>query len=383
MIEVSPRLVFLVGTIAAIFGLMYWDRKNVERSGILFFRRTKKGIEIIDRIAKKFPRFWNAYAWGGVIAAFASILLISLTVGGSIFNVAVTGNPSSNFGLVAPGTGSTVSTQPGVTFVPAEYWFISIVVLMVVHELSHGIVARLEDFDINSVGVLVLGVIPGAFVEPKGQNMLGGAEEVEGESHGAWDQGDWISRIKVLSAGSWANYVFAAVFLGLWILSGSMLASPGEIHYTAQKGYPAAEAGMDSGRLIAFNGSEINNISEFNSSASKIKVNETYSLKTTEGEFKVEATSINGDEKGYLGVRFSIYSGLERWFLSLLQIISFLNLGIGLFNMLPAKPLDGGHILDAVVERFAGEEYRKYVNYWSGFVILTLITVLVYSIMAS
>jgi membrane-associated protease RseP (regulator of RpoE activity) len=374
------RLIFLGGVIGLIFLLMYRDRENVERHGILFFRRTKKGLNLIDRIAKKFPRFWNVYAWAGVLAAFASIIIITYVMGSSVLGVVSTGTPSADFGLVAPGTGDSVSTQPGVTFVPAEYWFISIAILMIVHELSHGIVARLEEFEINSVGVLVLGVIPGAFVEPKGENMLPGGGETEGESHGAWDQGNWISRIKVLSAGSFANYVFAVIFAFAWAGSSTFLATPGEIYYSSQEGFPAAEAGMTQGQLLSFNGSEIVNSSEFSEQASKIKPNETYSFDTSEGSFEVTAADKEGS--GHVGLRFSPFQPLERWFVSLLQVISFLNLGIGLFNMLPAKPLDGGHIVDAVVERFAGEEARKYVNIWSAFVILTILAVLIFSILA-
>jgi membrane-associated protease RseP (regulator of RpoE activity) len=395
----SPRMIFLTAVLVSIFLLMWRDRKNVERVGILFFRRTKNGIELIDKIAKKFPRFWNIYAWGGVLAAFASILLISLVVGNSVYGVLETGNPSEDFGLVAPGTGSSVSTQPGVTFVPAEYWLISIAILMVVHELSHGIVARLEDFEINSVGVLVLGIIPGAFVEPKGDNMLPGDEEENDtkdadESHGAWDQGNWISRIKVLSAGSWANYLTAAVFLVSAIGFSNAVSFPNGINYQAQQDFPAAQAGMQNGTLESINEMPIKNIEDIRQATEELAPGETVDIVTTEGEFTVTATQKQGFEGGYIGLRFTgveteykegfrRFSGIIGWITGLLQVVAFLNLGIGLFNMLPAKPLDGGHILDAVVERFAGEEYRHYVNAWSGMVILTLIFVIGYSIFAA
>jgi len=385
------RLGFLIGVIGLISVLLWRDRENVERKGILFFRRTQRGIDLIDRIAKKTPKFWNVYAWTGVVAAFASMILITVVLGRGILDTVLSGVPSESFGLVAPGTGSSVSTQPGVTFVPAEYWFISIAVIMVVHELSHGIIARLEDFEINSVGVLVLGIIPGAFVEPKGENMLpnGDDEQEENENEDGeegmaapWDQGDWKSRLKVLSAGSFANYVTAFIFLAAFFGASNLMASPGEVNYQAQASFPAAEAGMNQGRLLAFNGSEIDNITEFTRSADSIKANETYNLVTSEGEFNVTATSREGVEgdSGYIGVRFSPFTPLENWFASLLQIIAVLNLGIGMFNMLPAKPLDGGHIIDTVVERFIGDEGRRYVNIWSLAVILILAGVLVYSI---
>jgi hypothetical protein len=190
--DLFPVDFFIVAVVGFISLLLWRDRENVERRGILFFRRTQKGIELIDRIAKKAPRFWNIYAWLGVFAGFASMIGISAVVGRGALNTFLTGVPSESFGLVAPGTGSTVSTSPGLVVFPAEYWLISIAVIMVVHELSHGIIARLENFEINSVGVLVLGVIPGAFVEPEGENMLGNSEEAEDGSMAApWDQGDW------------------------------------------------------------------------------------------------------------------------------------------------------------------------------------------------
>lgn len=371
------RLIFLGGILSLIFLLMYRDRENVERHGILFFRRTGKGLEMIDKIAERFPRFWNLYAWAGVVAAVASILFITFYMGSTVFSVVSSGTPSADFGLVVPTAGDSVSTNPGYTGVPAEYWFISITILMIVHELSHGIIARTQDFDINSVGVLVLGVIPGAFVEPKGGGLPGSGDA---DPAGAWDQGDWISRIKVLAAGSWANYVFAVLFALAWAGTASFLVTPGEIYYTAEEGFSANEAGLEQGRLISFNGTQVEDIQNFSETASRIEVNQTYSIETTEGKFQVRADSRNGG--GHIGLRFSSFTPLEGWFVKLLQIVSALNLGIGLFNLLPAKPLDGGHILDAVAVRFFGEEAGKYVNIWSAAVILVLVSVLLFSLLA-
>jgi hypothetical protein len=391
------RLGFLVGVIGLIFLLLWRDRENVERAGILFYRRTKNGINTIDRIAKRFPRFWNMYAWGGVLAAVVSVPVMLYSVAGMVESAVLAGKPAEGAGLVYPSTGSTVSQSPGAIGVPAEYWFISIAILMVVHELSHGIVARCQDFEINSVGVLVLGIIPGAFVEPKGENMLPGGDDADrdesGEHHGAWDQGNWLSRVKVLSAGSWANYITAGLFVLFAIgLSGAVTHSNG-LMYQAQEDYPAYQAGLGNGTLQMVDNHTITGVQDVRKATAELQPGDSARLVTTEGNFTVTAAEREGFEGGYLGLQFTqvdieynqgfrSYSGVLSWFIGLFQIVGFLNLGIGLFNMLPAKPLDGGHILDAVVERFAGEEYRKYVNTWSAILILTLIGVLAFSILA-
>ncbi len=394
MVEVNTRLIFLLGTLGLIGFLMWWDRKNVERVSILFFRRTKNGIDMIERIAKKAPRFWKVYGWLGVVAGIISMVLITGLMGSMVFEVVSTGEPSGEAGVALPSTGDSVSAQPGIISIPAESWLISIAILMVVHELSHGIIARSENFEINSVGVLVLGIIPGAFVEPKGENMLPGGEEVEGESHGAWDQGNWISRIKVLCAGSWANYLTAGLFILIaGGMTGAVSFSTG-IMYQAQEDYPAAQAGMTNGTLYSLGQNEVREIEDIEAATEDLSPGDSIVLNTSEGEFNVTATSREDFEGGYIGVRFTgidqqyknglqSYSGFLGWIIGVFQIVAFLNLGIGLFNMLPAKPLDGGHVLDALVERFAGEEYRYFVNAWSASLLLTIMAVILYSLIAS
>jgi len=250
-------------------------------------------------------------------------------------------------------------------------------------------VARAEDFEISSVGVLVFGIIPGAFVEPKGG--LPGGEEEEANPHGAWDQGNWVSRVKILAAGSWANYVTAGVFLLLALGFTSATSYSNGIVYQAQSDYPAVQAGLTNGTLQEVNNQRIRGIEDIKAATEGIKPGDTVILNTTEGVFNVTTTSIQDFDGGYIGLQFveidtkykggfENYSDLVEWFASLLNIVAFVNLGIGLFNMLPVKPLDGGHILEALVERFAGEEYAQQVNTWSISVILLIVAVILYTI---
>ncbi|MFB6174754.1 MAG: site-2 protease family protein [Candidatus Nanohalobium sp.] len=416
MIGVSPRLIFLALFIAGLAYLLYRDRDKIQRSSILFYRRTKNGINRIKAIQSRFPRFWKAYGWAAAISGVLSMILAALYIGGKFVDVFSTGSvKKAGLSFVAPGLVSHSSFQPGISFIPVEYWLIGVGIVMTVHELSHGIVALSENFEINSVGWIVLGIFPGAFVEPKGERMLPAGEgeeeefhhEEDGESSGMWDQGKLSSRIKVLGAGSFANYLTALIMI---LLSGfvlSMVAHPGQIYYTTVPNQSASGAGMTNGTLNSINGNRIDNVSELQKTTAGLKPGDNIVLNTSEGVFNVKAgkrtyqptigipgifTVPKGPEKteGYIGMQFYqssvINQGLKpyqaglSWFISLLQTIAILNLGIGLINMLPLKPLDGGQIMGGVIENYLGESASKAFNYFSGLGMLALIGVILLSV---
>lgn len=410
VLSANPRLIFLVVFVSVMSFLLYRDREKVQRQSILFYRRTKHGIEHIDAIAKSAPRFWNIYGWTGVFFAILTIPFILYNVALSFSSMLSTGGSAGGPSLIAPGLSGQTTFQSGVSFIPIEYWIIGVGVLMFVHELSHGIVARAEDMEINSVGWIVLGIIPGAFVEPKGENMLPGAEdEEEGEDEddedstagGLWDQGSWTSQLKVLAAGSFANYitafVFAVVALGVFM----QVAHPSGVAYSAQDGYPAMQSGMDNGTIYSVNGERVRYSDEILALSENLSVNETVNLNTSEGEFNVTLTERNGS--AYMGIlmgsgkgvvsafsdmvsnnrvikpEYQDFKGALSWTISMFQTVALLNLLIGMFNMLPAKPLDGGHIVGTILERFLPEGDRA-LNYWSLLIWAGLLTSIVYSI---
>lgn len=396
----EPRVIFSIIFLAALSGFLWYDRDKIQRVSILFYRRTKHGVEFIDKVAKKFPRLWNIYGWTGVLFGLISMPAVLLLAGTGIANMLK--NPAAGGGpsLIAPGLGSEAQFQSGISFIPVEYWLISIAVLMVVHEFSHGIVARVEDLEINSVGWLVMGVIPGAFVEPEGENMLPGDEEDtdtsedENEDNGGmWDQGTWTQRLKVLCAGSFANYataaLFAVLFLGTVTATTNMVQSgfigiqtqPGDnsLQYEAMEGFPAFEAGMRNGTLQSINGTEINTQEDLQNVSEGLRPNQSLVVETSEGQFTVKATEYEYREYKQNILPFA--SGMQ-WFINLLQTVAYLNFVVGFFNMLPAKPLDGGQVVDTFLERFYPEG-RNALDYWSLLVWIVLLGSLVLGISVS
>jgi len=400
---------------------MYRDRENVQRQSILFYRRTKNGIELIDKIAKSAPRFWNVYAWTGVLMAVLTIPFVLWNVLLSFQQMFETGGSTGGPSLIAPGLTSETTLQSGVSFVPAEYWIIGIGVLMVVHEMSHGIIARVEDMEINSVGWIVLGIIPGAFVEPKGEDMLPtkedseeGEEADEEESEdekddsdeessqgGPWHQGSWTSQLKVLAAGSFANYVTALTFTAVAMLMFVNVAQPVGVSYAAQENLSAREAGLNNGTIYSLEGERVRYTSQLDVISEDFQPNQTVRVNTSEGAFNVTLGEKNGS--AYMGVllrrnegflatfqdmisdnreikpQYKEFEGAVSWTLSMLQVVALLNFLIGMFNLLPVKPLDGGQMVSTVMQRFYPDGEGA-VNAFSLLIWAGLLLSLVYSI---
>jgi membrane-associated protease RseP (regulator of RpoE activity) len=61
------------------------------------------------------------------------------------------------------------------------------------------------------------------------------------------------------------------------------------------------------------------------------------------------------------------------------QWIAMLNLGIGLFNLLPIKPLDGGYMLEILLSyKLSEEHYKPIVNALS----VVMAMIIVFSLVA-
>lgn len=121
--------------------IVYIDRKNIEFKYVMLLRRTKKGIQIIDSIAKSAPRFWN---FVGLLAIPTALLFMVAGVVMMIFiswTIISGAQEGPAMSLILPSLSSQQQTGLGgfVFFLPLWFWLILVTILLVPHEVFHEI----------------------------------------------------------------------------------------------------------------------------------------------------------------------------------------------------------------------------------------------------
>jgi membrane-associated protease RseP (regulator of RpoE activity) len=288
----------------------------------------------------------------GIVLGFAGMAYVFYALLRTAMRTIQTGGEQSGVQLVIP----------GVT-IPLWYGLIALAVVMVVHELSHGVVARAENLPLKSVGLVLLAVIPGAFVEPD-------EEELE--------RAPLRSRLRVYGAGSLANIVTA--FIALLIINFAItpvLQPAGILVSGVLEDGPAFGVLQEGDIIIAMDGHQIKDMEEFINFMNTTKPGQVVTLTVLRNgeelnlQLKLGAHPEN-PEKGYIGIYPAQHVvskiGYENIVLPLFFTfywIYVLNIGIGLMNLFPLVPLDGGRMLDDVVKAYLPENVAKPVRYFT------------------
>ena len=120
---------------------------------------------------------------------------------------------------------------------------------------------------------------------------------------------------------------------------------------------------------------KINDSNSYIDAVSNLKPGQNVTVGTNEGDYSLTLDkNPNNESRGYMGVQAvkhyelddgvaSVYGDSLPWVwfgvLELFQWIFMLNLGIGLFNLLPIKPLDGGHMFETILSYKMPEYFYK------------------------
>ncbi|MCQ2971099.1 Membrane-associated protease RseP, regulator of RpoE activity [Methanobrevibacter gottschalkii] len=334
--------------------------------------KTQKLKGLISKISNFSPTFWKWYMNVGIVVAFGAMILVTGSIISSIPSIFETPSVS----ILIPG----VDIPGSQIYVPFIYGLIGLATVVIIHEFSHGIQSVCEKIPIKSMGLLLFFILPGAFVEPDEKSLKNSKN---------------ASKLRIYAAGSVANITLAVV--ALMLIS---LISIGIPHYFAEDGISIDRIVSDSpsegilkeGMILqAIDNHKINDSESYVNIVKSFKPGDNVTVQTNQGSYSVVLSkNPNNDSVGFFGIQAAKHYVLLNdslgpipWILfelfELFNWVFILNLGIGLFNLLPLKPLDGGHMLETLLSyKFKEQLVKKFVNALSG----VMAIIIVFSIIA-
>ena len=376
--------------VAVLSIVLYCKRKKLQVQKIFFpllyfvMYKTQLGVKAMDNVAKRYQNFILKISSFIIFIGFVGMALIVFELGRSLYKLITSPEALPGVGLIQP----FFPNIPGTIFVPFFYFIISIFVIAVVHEFSHGVMARAYKCKVKSSGFAFLGIIfpivPAAFVEPDEKQLMKRPTK---------------QQLALFAAGPFANIVVALLILGVFFvgvspLSENMMEVTGieivSLSKTGNKTYPAEAFGIKEGELIVeMEGVKMESSDNFTTVLDAAVPNQTIRVVTNVSSYAIilaEHPSKPG--KAYLGVSAMPKSIVREefkerygqtipnvllWLIGLFYWMFLLNLGIGLFNLVPLGPIDGGRMLKAALLHYFEE--KKAVKIWICISLIILSTI--------
>ena len=357
-----------------IFYFTHKERFTVQGK-IFFLYKTKLGLKLMRKLARF--KILRVFASIGVFIGFAGMIFIFVFIIIETFKLAfVPGTPPA-LAPVLPGI--EIEGAPALSF---WHWMIAIFLTAVVHEFGHGVASVMEKIKVKSSGFAFMGPLLAAFVEP---------DEEQLEKARVWDQ------LKLFAAGPAVNICIGVVlFLGMiFVLTpamGAVYEVDGVSVSTTIEGYSMNETGIEVPFIIySINDNEVLDVVQFLNVSEDLVPGEEVTLVTDKGDYTIVLSeNPENASKGFFGVSgfgqetklndgyewVEGYEGVIEWFMLLYIWLFLINVGIGLFNLLPLGPVDGGRMFySTALLLFKDKEKAQKALTWISLFVLGLIVI--------
>ncbi len=348
----------VVGFYLLIALLLFVYRKKFQfQFKVIALYRTTFGLGLMDRIASRHRELVKLLGYIGIGVGFLSMFFIVFILLQSVFTLATVPNSPSPISPVLPGV--RIPGVPESFFVPFVQGIIAIFIIAVVHEFAHGVVARAHGVKVKSSGPAIIGPIFAAFVEPDEKQLKKKPD---------------IVNYSLFAAGTFSNIVLAFVVLFLLSavfspISSAFFPQQGVMLKNVESGLPAAAAGLKPGMAItAINSQPILSNNDALNALQLVRPNQTAVFSTGSRDFSVVAgANSKYPGRGYFGIviepvlknQSTPFFGIFSWLEGLFALIATLSFGIGIANMIPIGPIDGGKMLHLALQRIGGEQKAR------------------------
>lgn len=301
----------------------------------------------MERIGGRFRRGWMTYYNIGAAMGIGLLIFVIFSFILNIFNLF---NRPSNAGpalLIIPLPGVTISW----TIFP--YILISIAVLLIPHEVGHGLASVIDKVPIKSSGVFLAIFLPGGFVEIDEEDL---------------SKRKARTKLRVFAAGSFTNVVtwFIVVLLITPSVFGATLSplynsnSTGVMITGLVSGGAAQTSGVPSNSVLTqVNGTTISSITDLQTFLTNLTAghhlvitvnNQAYTILTQPASTTNNRATIGIYVFNYYKPKTSFApSWFPYQYFETLSWMSLILLGVALVNMLPMFPFDGDRYFDTIL----------------------------------
>ncbi|MGC8479110.1 MAG: site-2 protease family protein [Candidatus Micrarchaeia archaeon] len=274
---------------------------------------------------------------GFSIFLFIELLAASGLMIANIFTVASSiASSSPNYTALSTATPGLAPLIPGIT-IPFFAGILSLAVILIVHEFSHGILSGVYKIKIKKIGLALFGILPiGAFVEPDEKAVVSSEKYVQNNI--------FIAGISANFLLTFIFFIFVLLFL-LYIIPN--IYTNGLYISAVAQGSPAYNVIAPGSLIVAWNNMNVSNVSQLDIAAKSDLPSSIVTVKTNETTYKIRANStgkigvyIQEYERQKGGVTSSILVFLYQ-FLVLSLVLNFL---VATINLLPIPLFDGWRI---------------------------------------
>jgi membrane-associated protease RseP (regulator of RpoE activity) len=420
--------------------LIYVNRKKFEFQGkIVALYRSSVGLKLMDRMGNGFSRLvravflvlfaatllllildakavFSSFLFAFIVLfaltleivliarpALASIVIIFVGFTGMAVMVFMIGLGTYNlfFKPAAPPMFSPV--LPGISVpgspitLPLIEGIIALFIVVVVHEFTHGVLSRLYGLPVKSSGFVMFGPIPGAFVEPDEKKL---------------QRAKTKAQLAIFAGGPFANILLSAflflIIFGASVLSASMYDPDGIVivGFTNQSENAAGGrlAVLSEGEVIhSINGAPIVTVLNLSDALHNLTPGGSVVLGTDKGNKTIMlAGNPENSSQPYLGIYLNhhvegrggtangkVFSAVYFWFfgnpydlrfnqsLGMLGWVFIISLGIGIVNLLPLGPMDGGRMYLLVLQKYLRKKTARGVWTATTLVLVFLLVMLI------
>ncbi len=299
---------------------------------------------------------FSLFLFSELLIASGSTLLNVFTVASSIASSTPNYTPlSTSIPALAP-------IIPGID-IPLFAGILSLAVILVVHEFSHGILSKIYKISIKRVGLVLFGVIPmGAFVEPDEKKVM---------------SSETYKQNNIFIAGVSANFLLTFVFFILTVIFLLFIVSHIYVNsvyiYQVVPNSSAYNVIIPGTIIKSWDNVPINNISTLINVASNDKPNSIVTIVSNNSTYKLHTNAT-----GKIGVLVTqsyiqnkgIFASILAFLYQFIVLSLTLNFLVATVNLLPLPSFDGWRVYKNLIKN------EKRLRY------LSILTIIIFVILA-